>query len=144
MYTAKYTVRNTRTPCGRRGQSTSLKAKFRFGDEVPKTQIEEVLRRLNFNGSGGDSLNVYDYLTDKGFTFDREYFFSLLGYGCFFTKGKNNREWGSDLQDPGWTRVCLDISTDEEVQIPLEDMLDLEGLNRFILTGKMGSEGEGE
>ena len=140
MYTAKYVVKTTRTPEGEKEQRTVLKVKLRFGEEVPKISLANVNRRLKYWKPDTQASNVYNFLCEsEGLKFSGEQMiaaFTQYSYVfCEEAHGTHDDKRVIHVSPPFWPVLGINIFGIGKGHVPLEEMLDLEALNDFILHG---------
>ena len=121
MYKATYKVKTQKTEKEEISYST-LKAKFRFGDEVAPKYRNEVRERCRYRNTGG-ALSWY-LLNKENLFMTRSSFQPLLGRNKKQVRVKTCR-FG----------LGFDIIVEARERIPLEKMFDLNALNEYILRG---------
>ncbi len=111
------------------GISTSLKAKLSFKDETAPNRVKEVKMRLKWKEKWGP---LRKYLEDKKNL-------SYAGLGNVPNKNFHFRGLEKDLEvklKENLRKLSLEIEVNSPNNTPRENMLNVEALNTFILTGK--------
>jgi len=129
MYTAEYSTlirfNNKKGEQFSDGKWADLIAHFRFWDEVNPDNRKTVKERLQ---TSLNQRNLKNYLEMVGFEYDISSK-SFKDEDRVIPVIQKRYHLGLD--------IVVKTKLDKQIILPLEKMLDLDGLNRFILTGKM-------
>jgi hypothetical protein len=125
MFTYEYTQKGSSAP----GVSTILKASFRFKDEVAPENRGQIWNRLMPPNKNNNCSFLNEYLEEV----------EMIRHNSIFNGNyyelNRNKDRKISLSRHKF-RLGLDILVISKKELGKRDMLDLEKLNKFILTGE--------
>ncbi len=125
MYTARYKFEIEKMPFSSPTRTAVLNAKFRFGNEVSSEDRQKI--RANYTTS---AMVVYFGNVEK-----------VMEHGI--TRPEDKQMYSDDKRTieiyPGSMVLGFDIRVTSKGNIPLEQILNLDALNQFVLTGRIDS-----
>ena len=123
MYDYKYLFKEIKKD-EMKNVETHLNVKYRFDKEIAQINKKEIKKRINSS--------LIEYLRKKeGFLLTKNHYNHLL----YFEDHKNFSRY---LRiEKSFLKLGFDISVDSYLKIPLEEMLHLDALDNFILTGNI-------
>ena len=123
MYDYKYLFKEIKKD-GMKNVETHLNVKYRFDKEIAQINKKEIKKRINSS--------LIEYLRKKeGFLLTKNHYNHLL----YFEDHKNFSRY---LRiEKSFLKLGFDISVDSYLKISLEEMLHLDALDNFILTGNI-------
>jgi len=137
---------------GQNKKNTTINLEFFFKPEVPPKDIKEVKKRLSYNEKEEyDKVNITDVTNIIEYLVSEEEFFTNMDYNTMgvqkiknLTKkitGKNENDYfayfaETDIKVFG-NGLKLKIKINMEGKKELEDIINVDGLNNFILNGKI-------
>ncbi|HLD37964.1 MAG TPA: hypothetical protein VJA20_00820 [Candidatus Nanoarchaeia archaeon] len=123
MYDYKYLFKEIKKD-EMKNVETHLNVKYRFDKEIAQINKKEIKKRINSS--------LIEYLRKKeGFLLTKNHYNHLL----YFEDHKNFSRY---LRiEKSFLKLGFDISVDSYLKISLEEMLHLDALDNFILTGNI-------
>jgi len=130
MYTAKYVVKIEKTSNGVKKKTIDLVAKFRFRDEVaPKDRL--MLRNRILNPYPYHKLYEYLIRTEK---LEKQYIWSSNDQTRYVYDGNRKVK----IEEPCSLPILgFNLKATSNGEFPLEELIDLDALDHFVLTGEM-------
>ena len=136
MYHVNYRVYIEKTPNTERGY-TELNARFRFNREVAPKDVKNVKARISTSPPSklremGEVKNIRGYLLKRFcYSENEDKFYKSSGIDIWI---KTKVSFACIIAGINWG---FNLSAIANGNIPLEEIIDLDALNHFILTGKI-------